>query len=182
MKPWIPMNEKQYNRLLTFLRKTPRREKLSAAFVRILPPVFFAVYGIELLLLAASAVQNHFSLSPCLNLVGAVLSPALCLFSSSVLRTLINRERPYETLPITPLIHKDYSWPLLPLEPYRKRLCPRDHRAFPFACSFRRYDYPRLPDGFKPSGRRTSLAGGHPCGRASRLFFRHIGNTSLLIL
>lgn len=107
MKPWIPMNEKQYNRLLTFLRKTPRREKLSAAFVRILPPVFFAVYGIELLLLAASAVQNHFSLSPCLNLVGAVLSPALCLFSSSALRTLINRERPYETLPITPLIHKD---------------------------------------------------------------------------
>ena len=50
MKPWIPMNEKQYNRLLTFLRKTPRREKLSAAVVRILPPVFFAVYGIELLL------------------------------------------------------------------------------------------------------------------------------------
>lgn len=107
MKPWIPMNEKQYNRLLTFLRKTPRREKLSAAVVRILPPVFFAVYGIELLLLAASAVQNHFSLSPCLNLAGAVLSPALCLFSSSALRTLINRERPYETLPITPLIHKD---------------------------------------------------------------------------
>ena len=122
MKPLIPMGEKQYNRLLTFLRKTPRREKLSAAVVRILPPVFFAVYGIELLLLAASTVQNHFSLSPCLNLVGAVLSPALCLFSSSALRTLINRERPYELLPITPLIHKDT----------RGRSFPSNHTASAF--------------------------------------------------
>ena len=122
MKPLIPMGERQYNRLLSVFRKTPLREKLSAFVVRILPPVFFAVYGIELILLAESAVQSGFALSPCLTLAGAVMMPALCLFSSSALRTIINRPRPYESLPITPLIHKDT----------RGRSFPSNHTASSF--------------------------------------------------
>ena len=45
------MTERQYNRLLAFWRKTPRREALGKWAVKLLPPVFFCVYGAELLIL-----------------------------------------------------------------------------------------------------------------------------------
>ncbi len=107
MKQLIPMTAPQYERMLDRLRKTPRREKIAAAGVKLLPPVFFAVYAVELLLLFLQAVQSGLAADPLRRLIGAVLFPALCLLTSSLLRKKLNRPRPYEALPIRPLIQKD---------------------------------------------------------------------------
>ena len=70
------MTERQYNRLLAFWRKTPRREALGKWAVKLLPPVFFCVYGAELLILFWRDGITR-------GLLGAVLAPALALLSST---------------------------------------------------------------------------------------------------
>lgn len=101
------MTEQQYQRILGFLRANPRREKIAAALTRHLPKVFFAVYAAELIVLAIQCLQDGFAADRLRTLSGAVLMPALSLLTTSLLRKKLNRERPYELLPITPLIHKD---------------------------------------------------------------------------
>ncbi len=88
------------------MRATPRREKIAAGVVRLLPKIFFAVYAAELFLLLTQSIwdglpQDYFAF------LGAVAVPAGCLLLSSLLRKKRNRPRPYETFPIIPLIQKD---------------------------------------------------------------------------
>lgn len=93
------MTEARYQKLLAFWRKSPRREKCGQIAVKLLPPIFFCVYGVELLLLF---YQDGFSL----NLLGALAAPAVALAASNLLRRLINRPRPYTVYSIRPLISK----------------------------------------------------------------------------
>ncbi len=107
MKTVIPIREKQYQKLLYFLGKTPRRKKLFSGITRALPAVFFLVYALELLFWGLNVLESRFSFSSCITLTGRIIMPALCLFSSTVLRMVFNRKRPYEVFSITPLIAKD---------------------------------------------------------------------------
>lgn len=93
------MTEARYQRLLAFWRKSPRREKCGQTVVKLLPPVFFCVYGVELLLLL---YLDGFSR----NLLGALAAPAMALGISNLLRRLVNRPRPYTVYSIRPLISK----------------------------------------------------------------------------
>lgn len=109
------MTERQYARMLAFWRKTPRREAAGKWMVRLLPPVFFCVYGAELLLLLGREGISR-------NLLGAVIAPALALLSSNLLRRLIDRPRPYARYPIRPLVDKST----------RGRSFPSNHTASAF--------------------------------------------------
>ena len=101
------MTAKQYQRILGFLRANPRREKIAAAITRHLPKVFFAVYAAELAILAVQFLPGRLAPEKMRTLLGVVLMPALCLLTTSLLRKKLDHPRPYEALPITPLIHKD---------------------------------------------------------------------------
>lgn len=101
------MTADQYQKIIGVLRATPLREKVSAAITRHLPKLFFAVYAAELLRLALQFYRTKFAADTGTMLAGAIFMPALCLLTCSLLRKKLNHPRPYESLPITPLIHKD---------------------------------------------------------------------------
>lgn len=101
------MTEQQYRQILGFLRANPRREKIAAAVTRHLPKLFFAVYAAELAILAVQLFLDGLAPEEMRTLFGAILMPALCLLTTSLLRKKLNHPRPYEALPITPLIHKE---------------------------------------------------------------------------
>ena len=93
------MTEGQYARLLRFWRKTPVREKWGCWMVKLLPPAFFCVYGAELAVLFRRYGAGR-------ELLGTILAPALALFTSSLLRRLVDRPRPYARYNIRPLVDK----------------------------------------------------------------------------
>lgn len=101
------MTAENYQKIIGFLRATPRREKLSSALVRHLPKLFFVVYAAELAILALQFYRAELSAERGILLLGAIIMPALCLLTSSLLRKKLDHKRPYEALSITPLIHKD---------------------------------------------------------------------------
>ena len=98
--------EREYNRTLDFLRKNKKREKLAAMIVRGLPPLFFAVYTIQLCLMGWQVLISGFAREEVVSLIGAMAFPAGCLLVSSLLRKKFNRKRPYEQLSIRPLLDK----------------------------------------------------------------------------
>lgn len=93
------MTEARYQKMLAIWRKSSRREKIGQTAVKLLPPIFFCVYGAELLLLL---IKDGFSR----NLLGALVAPAVALGVSNLLRRLIDRPRPYTVYSIRPLIFK----------------------------------------------------------------------------
>ena len=98
--------EQEYNRILHCLRNNKRREKIAALIVRGLPPLFFAVYTVQLCLMGWQTVISGFTVEKLSALIGATVFPAGCLLASSLLRKKINRKRPYEQLAIRPLLDK----------------------------------------------------------------------------
>jgi len=98
--------EREYNRILGFLRKNKKREKMAALIVRGLPPLFFAVYTVQLCLMGWWTIVSGFAPKNLSALIGSMVFPAGCLLMSIFLRKKIDRKRPYEQLSIRPLLDK----------------------------------------------------------------------------
>lgn len=101
------MTAENYQKIISFLRAAPLRERLSKALVKHLPKLFFAVYAVELFFLTVQFYHAGLAANQGILLFGALLMPALCLLTSTLLRKKLDHKRPYEVFPITPLIPKD---------------------------------------------------------------------------
>lgn len=92
------MNANEYKRWSAPLREHPRAKNFILAANKALTYLGYAIYPLLLVILAAEG-DSFFG--------RALAVPACCFVAVSVLRKLVNRARPYETLDIDPVIHKD---------------------------------------------------------------------------
>jgi membrane-associated phospholipid phosphatase len=92
------MDAQTYEQISAPLRRNPKTAQAVIAANKVLTGLGYAIYPLLLVILAAT--NDPF-------LVRAFLVPAMAFALVTLLRVVINAPRPYETLPIQPIIQKD---------------------------------------------------------------------------
>ena len=91
---------KGYQKIRSFFERRPALRKTMNVLNRFLPLTLYAAYPVLLFVLALLRDARFFK---------ALVIPAFVFLAVTLLRKVINRPRPYETLEIEPLIRKEKS-------------------------------------------------------------------------